>query len=84
MSTVRLTNAEIRARGWEALLAKLGPSGALRFAMQTERGQGDYAARRHRMLGRFSVDELLGRMRRQAASDRRRSGMPGSRSPRQA
>jgi len=67
MSTVRLTNAEIRARGWEALVERLGPSGALRFAMQTERGEGDYAARRHRMLGRLSVDQLLARMRRRGA-----------------
>jgi hypothetical protein len=34
----------------------------LRFAMQTERGSGNYAARRHRILGRLSVDELLARM----------------------
>ena len=73
MSTVRLTNAEIRARGWEALIEKLGPSGALRFAMQTERGQGDYAGRRHRLLGGLSVNQLLARMRRRPApSDRRR------------
>ena len=67
MSTIRLTNAEIRARGWDALIEKLGPSGALRFAMQTERGQGDYAARRHRLLGGQSVDRLLTRMRRRPA-----------------
>jgi len=73
MSTVRLTNAEIRARGWEALIEKLGPSGALRFAMQTERGRGDYAGRRHRLLGGLSVNQLLARMRRRPApSDRRR------------
>ncbi len=73
MSTVRLTNAEIRARGWEALIEKLGPSGALRFAMQTERGQRDYAGRRHRLLGGLSVNQLLARMRRRPApSDRRR------------
>lgn len=73
MSTVRLTNAEIRARGWEALIEKLGPSGALRFAMQTERGQGNYARRRHRLLGGLSVNQLLARMRRRPApSDRRR------------
>jgi hypothetical protein len=72
MSTVRLTNAEIRARGWEALISGLGPSGALRFAMQTERGQGNYAARRQRMLGRLSVDELLSRMGRRPAKRRRR------------
>ena len=73
MSTRRLTNAEIRARGWDALVEKLGPSGALRFAMQTERGRGDYAARRHRMLGALSVDELLSRMRRRPARRPRRS-----------
>jgi hypothetical protein len=67
MSTIRLTNAEIRARGWEALIEKLGPSGALRFAMQTERGEGDYAARRHRLLGRLSVNQLLTQMRRRPA-----------------
>jgi len=59
MSTGRLTNAEIRARGWEALVEKLGPSGALRFAMQTERGRGDYPERRHRVLGGLSVNQLL-------------------------
>lgn len=74
MSTGRLTNAEIRTRGWEALVDKLGPSGALRFAMQTERGRGDYAERRHRMFGGLSVDQLLSRMRRRARrSARRRS-----------
>jgi hypothetical protein len=72
MSTVRLTNAEIRARGWDALVEKLGPSGALRFAMQTERGQGDYARRRHRMLGGLSVDQLLVKMRGRPSRARRR------------
>jgi hypothetical protein len=78
VSTVRLTNAEIRARGWDALVAALGPSGALRFAMQTERGQGDYGTRRHRMLGALSVDELLARMGRRPARRPRRLGRPRS------
>ena len=72
MSTVRLTNAEIRALGWAALVERLGPSGALRFAVQTERGQGDYAARRHRLMGSLSVDELLARARARSAGRRRR------------
>jgi len=76
MSTLRLTNAEIRARGWDALISVLGPSGALRFAMQTERGEGDYAARRHRILGRLSVDELLSRMGRRRPAKRRRRPRP--------
>lgn len=72
MSGERLTNAEMRARGWEALVDKLGPSGALRFAMQTERGKAYYAERRHRMLGGLSVDQLLSRMRRRARRPARR------------
>lgn len=63
MTSVRLTDAEIRALGWEALIKQLGPSGALRFAIQTERGYGDYAVRRHRLLGDLSVNALLKRMR---------------------
>ena len=62
MSTTRLTDAEIRALGWAALVEKLGPSGALRFAMQTERGYGDWSEFRHAALGSLSVDELLQRM----------------------
>jgi len=42
---------------------KLGPAGALRFAMQTQRGYGDYTALRHRMFGALSVDELVDRVR---------------------
>ena len=76
MNTARLTNAEIRARGWDALVESLGPSGALRFAMQTERGHGDYAARRHRMLGGLSVDQLLARMRPPAPCPRRHRRRP--------
>ena len=67
MSTIRLTNAEIRARGWDALIEKLALSGALRYAMQTERGQGDYPGGRQRLLGGLSVDQLLTRMRRRPA-----------------
>ena len=63
MSTARLTDVEIRALGWEALVEKLGVSGALRFAMQTERGHGDYAEQRHTALGSLSVDELVARAR---------------------
>ena len=72
MSTIRLTNAEIRARGWEALIEKLGPSGALRYAMLTERGRGDHEKRRQRLLGGLSVNRLLARMRCRPTSGNRR------------
>ena len=58
-----LTDSEIRALGWEAVLDRLGPDGALRFVIQTQRGHGDYAQRRHATLGHLSVPELLTRMR---------------------
>jgi hypothetical protein len=77
MSIIRLTNAEIRVRGWEALVEKLGSSGALRYAMLTERRRGDNERRRHRLLGGLSVDQLLTRMRRRPAPGKRR-GRRGS------
>ncbi len=64
MKSDRLTDAEIRAEGWDALVKRLGPSGALRFTMQTQRRHGDYTARRHRLMGALSVDQLVGQMRR--------------------
>ena len=63
MKSERLTDADIRVHGWQALVERLGLTGALRFTMQTERGAGDYARDRHRALGTFSVDQLLERMR---------------------
>lgn len=62
MSSDKLTDAEIRALGWQVLVDRLGPSGAVRFVVQTERGYGDDSELRHRMLGDLSVDELLERM----------------------
>ena len=36
MKSERLTDAQVRALGWEALVEKLGPTGALRFSIQTQ------------------------------------------------
>jgi hypothetical protein len=63
LNSENLTDAEIRALRRQALVDAHGPSGALRFAIQTERGYGDYSELRHQMLGALSVDDLLGRMR---------------------
>jgi hypothetical protein len=53
-----------------------GLSGALRFAIQTERGHGDYADLRHRTLGSLSVDQLLTRMEEREDAATRGSGRP--------
>lgn len=70
MKSARLTDAEIRALGWEALVEKLGPAGALRFAIQTEHGHGDYSELRHAALGALSVDELVARVRKSRGRSR--------------
>lgn len=74
MKSENLTNAEIRAEGWQALVDRLGLTGALRFVMQTERGRGDYSRGRHKALGDLSVDQLLRHMRStRSRGGRRRS-----------
>jgi hypothetical protein len=85
LNSENLTDAEIRALGWQALIDALGPAGALRFAIQTEHGYGDYCELRHQMLGALSVDELLSRMgaaKRRPASAGRKAKAPAKRSPR--
>ncbi len=64
MKTSHLNNAELRALAWRVLIKHLGYSGALRFALQTQPGDGDYGERRHRLRGALSVDALVGRMHR--------------------
>jgi hypothetical protein len=77
MKDERLTDAEIRKRGWDALVERLGLAGALRFTMQTEAGAGDYVRDRHRALGSMSVDQLVRRMGargRRATTRKQRKG----------
>lgn len=76
MKSDRLTDADIRALGWQALVDKLGPAGALRFTMQTQTGYGDYSRLRHQLLGAMSVEKLLARMRT-GAGRRQRQGRRG-------
>lgn len=64
MKSAKLTDAEIRRLGWEALVERLGIAGALRFSLQTERGAGDYTAWRHTTMGSLTVVDLVQRMRK--------------------
>ena len=73
MKSERLTDAQVRALGWEALVEKLGPTGALRFSIQTQGGHGDYVEWRQRTLGKLTVDELLARMRSSSKAIRPRT-----------
>ena len=70
MRALHLSNVELRALGWQVLVKHLGHAGALRYAMLTESGVGDYAEQRHRDLGKLSVDELVEKMRQHRAASR--------------
>ena len=72
-----LTNAEVSALGWRALVEKLGPATALRFMMQMqhERGEGDYVLWRQEHLGKLTVGDWVGlikQRRKQTGLKRRR------------
>lgn len=53
-----LTLYEIRTTGFDALVRKLGPSGAIRFIQQYESGHGDYTRNRKKLLPKRSVREI--------------------------
>lgn len=59
----QLSNYEIRREGWKALTDRLGVSGAMRFMMQYDPGNGDYTEERRVLLSELTLDEALRRMR---------------------
>jgi hypothetical protein len=58
----KLTQAEIRRLGIEALTKALGPAGMARFMQQYEMGSGDYTRDRDEILGNPTVDEIFSRI----------------------
>ena len=45
-----LTPAEVRRAGWEALTEKLGPTSALKFILDYDRGKGNYTELRKKIF----------------------------------
>jgi hypothetical protein len=54
-----LNPAELRCRGLEILVRELGYVNAIRFLLQYETGQGDYARDRDQILPAWSVAEMV-------------------------
>ena len=52
------TPHEIAVKGFEALVEKLGPGGALQFIHQFETGRGDYTKERATILKSVSLKKL--------------------------
>ena len=55
---------EIRREGLDALRARLGRAGMIRFLQQFETGDGDYAAQRRAWVDALSLDDLKKQTRR--------------------
>ncbi|MGI2908029.1 hypothetical protein [Tolypothrix sp. VBCCA 56010] len=55
----KLTQAQIRQLGIEALTKALGPIGMARFMQQFEMGSGDYTQDRDQILGDPTVEEIF-------------------------
>jgi hypothetical protein len=62
MTTLHLTDAQIRAKGIQRLVETLGASGAIRFMKQFDRGAGDYTKERWNWLGEETVRELAAKL----------------------
>jgi hypothetical protein len=58
----KLTQAQIRQLGIEALTKALGPAGMARFMQQFEMGSGDYTRDRDEILGNPTVEEIFARI----------------------
>jgi hypothetical protein len=63
MKTEMLNPAELRAAGYKALAAALGPLGMARFLLQFEHGHGDYTRERRQHLRDKSVSSVTARIR---------------------
>ena len=63
MKTEILNPAELRAAGFKALAAALGPLGMARFLLQFEHGHGDYTRERREHLRDKSVSTITARIR---------------------
>ena len=63
MKTEMLNPAELRAAGYKALAAALGPLGMARFLLQFEQGNGDYTLERREHMRDKSVSTVAARIR---------------------
>ena len=58
-----MTPEEIQNRGWQALLAELGPVNAARFVVQNNLGSGDYTTERGELMKNETVGSVVARVR---------------------
>ncbi len=53
------TFAEIKTMGWRALVKELGYSGATKFILLYEKGEGDYTKERKELFKDITIDDIV-------------------------
>jgi hypothetical protein len=51
--------AEIKMKGWKALVKELGYAGATQFILLYEPGEGDYTKERKKLFKDIRIEEIL-------------------------
>jgi len=51
--------AEIKTRGWNALVKELGYAGATKFILLYEPGKGNYTKERRKLFKDLKIEEIL-------------------------
>lgn len=51
--------AEIKRKGWNALVKELGYAGATKFILLYEPGEGDYTKERKKLFKDIRVEEII-------------------------
>lgn len=57
------TLAEIKVKGWTALVKELGYSGATKFILLYETGEGDYTEKRKEIFPDIPINEIMKEIR---------------------
>ncbi len=55
--------AEIKVKGWTALVKELGYSGATKFILLYETGEGDYTEKRKEIFRDIPINEIMKEIR---------------------
>ena len=55
---MQATMAEIKKKGWKALVKELGPADATKFILQYEPGKGDYTKERKKLFKNVNLKKI--------------------------
>lgn len=55
---------EIKTKGWNALVKELGYSGATRFILLYETGEGDYTKERKKLFQDITIEEIVSEIKK--------------------